>query len=84
MAITKAQQFCTEVQVCMSQKEEEEPQEVGRCLTRKYVLAMPICHTYKLLSLSIMDQGQKKSLTTSPTRCSTLVVMAMLWIKVYK
>lgn len=50
MAITKAQQFCTEVQVGMSQKEEEEPEEVGRCLTRKYVSNANMPHIQTLIS----------------------------------
>lgn len=42
MTITKAQQLCTEVQVGVSQEEAEEPEEMGWCLTLKYVLAIPI------------------------------------------
>lgn len=35
MSIAEAKQFCAEVQERVTQKEEEKPQEVGRCLTRK-------------------------------------------------
>lgn len=42
MTITKAEQLCPEVQVGVTQEEEEEPEEMGWCLTWKYVLAIPI------------------------------------------
>lgn len=42
MTITKAEQLCKEVQVGVTQEEEEEPEEMGWCLTWKYVLAIPI------------------------------------------
>ncbi len=46
MTIAKAQQLCTEIQVGVTQEEEEEPEEMGWCLTRKHMLVIIQFNSY--------------------------------------
>lgn len=73
MTIPESQHLCTEIQVGMTQEAQKKPEEMGWCLTKKECLSTCL----EIMQIIIMFNAA--SITTSPTKCSTLIVISILY-----
>lgn len=78
MTIANAQQLCTEIQVGVTQEEEEEPEEMGWGLTRKHVLAIPK-YNLAISAISITESSMTSCLNTLLLTLLIVVVTATIW-----